>query len=70
MQNLTPQNNIVANYASTFKLEGVAYSRPLRFIRQTCENIMNPTHRDIGVSCKINQTSDYKIYWTMELGTR
>lgn len=35
-----------------------------------CENIMNSTHRDIGVSCKIYEGSDYKTYWTMELGKR
>jgi uncharacterized protein YkwD len=35
-----------------------------------CENIMTASHRDIGVSCKINQASDYKTYWTMELGAR
>lgn len=35
-----------------------------------CENIMNPTHRDIGVSCKMNPTSDYKTYWTMDVGAR
>ena len=35
-----------------------------------CENIMTASHRDIGVSCKINQASDYKTYWTMELGSR
>jgi uncharacterized protein YkwD len=35
-----------------------------------CENIMAASHRDIGVSCKINQASDYKTYWTMELGSR
>lgn len=32
-----------------------------------CENIMNPSHRDIGVSCKTYPQSTYKTYWVMEL---
>lgn len=35
-----------------------------------CENIMNSSHRDMGVSCKIYTPSSYKTYWTMELGKR
>lgn len=32
-----------------------------------CTGIMSNSYRDIGVSCKINQASDYKYYWTMDL---
>lgn len=35
-----------------------------------CENIMNSSHRDIGVSCKMYAPSKYQKYWTMELGSR
>lgn len=35
-----------------------------------CANLMQPEFRDLGVSCKTNTASDYKIYWTMELGVR
>lgn len=32
-----------------------------------CTGVMSNSYRDIGVSCKINQASDYKYYWTMDL---
>jgi uncharacterized protein YkwD len=35
-----------------------------------CVNMMQPEFRDLGVSCKTNAASDYKIYWTLELGVR
>lgn len=35
-----------------------------------CANLMQSEFRDLGVSCKTNTASDYKIYWTMELGVR
>jgi uncharacterized protein YkwD len=35
-----------------------------------CANMMKASYRDIGVSCKINPSSDYKYYWAMELGVR
>ena len=35
-----------------------------------CANLMQPEFRDLGVSCKTNPASDFKIYWTMELGLR
>lgn len=35
-----------------------------------CVNLMQPEYRDLGVSCKTNPASDYKIYWTLELGVK
>ena len=35
-----------------------------------CANMMKSSFRDIGVSCKINPSSNYKYYWAMELGVR
>jgi uncharacterized protein YkwD len=35
-----------------------------------CVNMMQPEFRDLGVSCKSNASSEYKIYWTLELGVR
>jgi uncharacterized protein YkwD len=35
-----------------------------------CANMMKSSFRDIGVSCKVNPSSDYKYYWAMELGVR
>ena len=35
-----------------------------------CVNMMQPEFRDLGVSCKTNASSEYKIYWTLELGVR
>jgi uncharacterized protein YkwD len=35
-----------------------------------CVNMMQPEFRDLGVSCKTSAASDYKIYWTLELGVR
>lgn len=32
-----------------------------------CTGVMAASQRDLGVSCKINQASDYKTYWTMDL---
>lgn len=34
-----------------------------------CTGVMSNSYRDIGVSCKINQASGYKYYWTMDLAT-
>lgn len=33
-----------------------------------CQNLMNPTYRDIGVACVRNDASTYRLYWTMDLG--
>ena len=32
-----------------------------------CKNLMNPLFRDIAVACVRNDTSTYRLYWTMEL---
>ncbi|MDF3036562.1 MAG: hypothetical protein K0S28_1836 [Paucimonas sp.] len=32
-----------------------------------CANIMNATYVDIGVACERNDSSTYKLYWTMNL---
>ncbi len=33
-----------------------------------CQNLMNPTFRDIGVACVRNDAAKYRLYWTMDLG--
>lgn len=33
-----------------------------------CQNMMNPTYRDVGVACVRNDASTYRRYWTMNLG--
>ena len=33
-----------------------------------CANIMSPQFREIGVACSYHESSNYKTYWTMELG--
>ena len=33
-----------------------------------CQNMMNPTYRDIGVACARNDAATYSRYWTMDLG--
>lgn len=33
-----------------------------------CQNLMNPTYRDIGVACVRNDAATYRVYWTMDLG--
>ncbi|MDO8252192.1 MAG: CAP domain-containing protein [Rhodoferax sp.] len=33
-----------------------------------CQNLMNPTYRDIGVACVRNDAATYRLYWTMDLG--
>jgi uncharacterized protein YkwD len=33
-----------------------------------CQNLMNPTFRDIGVACIRNDAATYRLYWTMNLG--
>ncbi|WP_232834749.1 CAP domain-containing protein [Rhodoferax ferrireducens] len=33
-----------------------------------CQNLMNPSYRDIGVACVRNDAATYRLYWTMDLG--
>lgn len=33
-----------------------------------CQNLMNPSYRDIAVACVRNDAASYRLYWTMELG--
>ncbi|MDP3655044.1 MAG: CAP domain-containing protein [Rhodoferax sp.] len=33
-----------------------------------CQNLMNPTYRDMGVACVRNDAASYRLYWTMDLG--
>lgn len=33
-----------------------------------CQNLMNPTFRDIAVACVRNDAATYRLYWTMDLG--
>lgn len=33
-----------------------------------CRNMMNPNAQDIGLSCRYDQNTDYKTYWTLVLG--
>lgn len=33
-----------------------------------CQNLMNPTFRDIAVACVRNDAAIYRLYWTMVLG--
>ena len=33
-----------------------------------CQNLMNPTYRDIGMACVRNDAATYRLYWTMDLG--
>ena len=35
-----------------------------------CHNIMNPTYKEIGLACVINDSSEYQIYWTLVLATK
>lgn len=34
-----------------------------------CHNLMNTAHTDIGLACKRNNLSDYRIYWTLVLAS-
>ena len=33
-----------------------------------CQNLMNPSFRDVAVACVRNDAATYRLYWTMELG--
>jgi uncharacterized protein YkwD len=33
-----------------------------------CANVMNPNFQDVGVACVSSSTSQYRSYWTMEVG--
>lgn len=33
-----------------------------------CQNLMNPTYREVAVACKRNDAATYGLYWTMDLG--
>lgn len=33
-----------------------------------CRNMMTPDFKDIAVACMRNDTSEYRIYWVMEMG--
>jgi uncharacterized protein YkwD len=33
-----------------------------------CENLMNPDFTDFGLACARNDASQYRIYWTQDLG--
>ena len=33
-----------------------------------CQNLMNPNVRDVAVACLRNDSADYRLYWTMNLG--
>lgn len=33
-----------------------------------CQNLMNPSFRDVAVACVRSDTSTYRFYWTMNLG--
>lgn len=33
-----------------------------------CQNIMAAQAQDIGLSCRYDENTDYKMYWTLELG--
>ena len=33
-----------------------------------CQNLMNPSFRDVAVACVRNDAADYRLYWSMELG--
>ena len=35
-----------------------------------CQNLMNPTYKDVAVACKRNDASSYGKYWTMVLGSK
>ncbi len=32
-----------------------------------CQNLMNPSFRDVAVACVRNNSSTYSLYWTMDL---
>lgn len=34
-----------------------------------CRNLMNPQYSEIGMSCAVNVTSEYGIYWTIVLAS-
>ena len=34
-----------------------------------CHNIMNRAHSEIGMACKIDPLSEYRIYWTLVLAS-
>ncbi len=34
-----------------------------------CQNLMNPNFRDVAVACVRNDAADYRLYWTMDLGS-
>jgi uncharacterized protein YkwD len=62
----TAGENIAAGYTTVAQVVAAWMSST----QGHCENIMKDTHRDIGVSCKINEASTYKTYWTMDFGAR
>ena len=33
-----------------------------------CQNLMNPSFKDVAVACVRNDAADYRLYWTMNLG--
>jgi uncharacterized protein YkwD len=35
-----------------------------------CANMMTAAFREVGVSCKMNPSSTYQFYWTLEMGAR